>query len=113
MTDHTWPFELRRRIYDAREHVVDGQMIGDDAARIDVSQTLPLMGPAMLEEIPPRNAVLRGQHSGLWSHNPRKIANGSGNLMRLHAENNQILLADAGNSIGRLDVTDDRPAFFD
>jgi hypothetical protein len=63
--------------------------------------------------VAPGNAVLRSQHSGLRSHNRGQIANDSGDLMRLHAENDQILLANVGNSIARLDAADEFPAFFD
>ena len=65
------------------------------------------------KKIPPGNAVLRSQHSGLRSHNRGQIANDSGDLMRLHAENDQILLANVGNSIARLDAGDEFLAFFD
>jgi hypothetical protein len=49
----------------------------------------------------------------LRSHNRRQIANDSADLMRLHAENDQILLANVRNSIARLDGGDEFPAFFD
>jgi hypothetical protein len=44
-------------IKDTPHDTVDRQMIGDDTAAIDAFKTPPLVGIAMLEEVPPGNAV--------------------------------------------------------
>ena len=56
--DHAGAFDLRRLIADAGNDRVDRQMAGDDAAGIDALEALALVRAAVLEEIPPGNAVL-------------------------------------------------------
>ena len=56
-----------------------------------LSSRTPFMRAAMAEEIPPGNPVLRGQHHGLPAHDRGQIGRRRGDLMRLHAEDDQIL----------------------
>src|ERR1700730_992727 len=45
-----------------------------------------LIGTSMLEEVPPRNPILRGEHRGLRTHDRGKVAHYGRDLVRIHAE---------------------------
>ena len=53
-----------------------------------------------------------GEHRGLRTHDRGKVAHYGRDLVRLHAEDDQILLANVGDTIGRRDGRDDLLAFF-
>jgi hypothetical protein len=112
VTDNAGEHDLRRRISDAGDHAVDRQIIRDNPAWIDTFQAGALMGTSMLEEIPPGNSILRSEHCGLRTHDRRKVPHYRGDLMCLHAEDNQVLLADAGDTITRRYARNDLLAFF-
>ena len=106
MLDDAGAFDLRRRIDDAGEDALDRQIVGDDTARIDAFEPRAFMCAAVFEEIPPRDAVLRREHAGLRPIDRRQIAHDGGDLMRLHAENDEILRADIGDTIRGFDLRD-------
>src|SRR5208282_1661987 len=112
VTDNAGAHNLRRGISDAGDHAVDQQIIRDNPAWIDTFQADALMGTSMLEEIPPGNSILRSEHCGLRTHDRSKVPHYRGDLMCLHAEDDQVLLADAGDTITRRDARDDLLAFF-
>jgi hypothetical protein len=110
----TWvgPANIAPPVTPGRDHAVDQQIIRDNPAWIDTFQAGALMGTSMLEEIPPGNSILRSEHCGLRTHDRRKVPHYRGDLMCLHAEDDQVLLADAGDTITRRDARDDLLAFF-
>ena len=112
MTDNAGAHDLRRRINDAGDHSVERQIVRDNSAWIDAFQAGALIGTSMLEEVPPRNPILHGEHRGLRTHDRGKVAYYRRNLVRLHAEDNQVLLADAGDTITRRYARNDLLAFF-
>ena len=61
----------------------------------------------MLEEIPPGNAVLRGQHERPRAQDRPDFGRDGGNLVRLHAQHDQIGLAEFGDAIARSYASDD------
>ena len=65
MADDARAFDLRRLIAYAGDDGVDRQMAGDDAAGIDALEPMALVRAAVLEEIPPGDAVLGRQHHRL------------------------------------------------
>src|SRR5207253_10395636 len=67
---------------------------------IDALQPAAFERTAVLEEVPPRNAVLRGQHCGLGPAEVIEVGDDGGNLMRLHAEDDELLCAGLGNLVG-------------
>ena len=60
VADDSGALDLRRLIADGGDDGVDRQMVRDHAARIDAFEPDALVRPAVLEEIPPGYAVLRG-----------------------------------------------------
>ena len=113
VTNDARPLNFRRRIDDARDDSLDRQIVGDDAAGIDALQANALMGSAMAEKIPPGNAVLRRQHHRLRAHDGGQLAHDGGDLMGLHAEDDQVLLAGVGDAVRSLDARDDLAAVLD
>ena len=107
MPDDARAFDLRRLIADAGDDGVDRQMAGDHAAGIDALEPMALVRAAVLEEIPPRDAVLGRQHHRLGREDRGDVGRDRRELVRLDPEHDEIGTADVGDAVGRLDPGDD------
>ena len=85
-------------------------MRGDDPAGIDALQPRALARIARLEEVPPGDAVLGGQHEALGPERAGDVGGDRPDLMRLHAENDEILRPHFGDLVGREDTRGDAVA---
>ena len=121
MPDDARALDLRRLVADGGDDGVDRQMASDHAAGIDALEPNAFVRAAMLEEIPPGNAVLR-------RHDHRRGRDDRGDfgcdrreLMRLDPEHDEVRAAGLGDAVRRLDARDDlfavllelEPAFAD
>src|ERR1700730_11919366 len=86
VTDDARSLDRRRGINDAGDHSVERQIVRDKSARINAFQADALIGTPMLEEVPPRNPILRGEHRGLRTHDRGKVAHYGRGLVRIHGE---------------------------
>ena len=82
-------------------------MVGDHAAGIDALEPMALVRAAVLEEIPPGNAVLRCQHHRRRGEDRRDVGCDRGELVRLDPEHDEVGAAGFGDAVGRLDAGDD------
>jgi hypothetical protein len=85
--------DLRCGIDDGSDHAFCRQMIGNHAAGVDAFDAAAFVLAAVAEKIPPGNAVLRRQHHRFIIEQCWQVAHDVSDLMRLHAEDHEILRA--------------------
>src|SRR5271170_6118988 len=107
MPDDARAFDLRRLIAYAGDDGVDRQMAGDDAAGIDALEPMALVRAAVLEEIPPGDAVLDRQRHRRGREDRGDLGCHRGQLVRLDPKDDEAGRANIGDAVGRLDPGDD------
>ena len=68
---------------------------------IDALEAPAFVLAAVLHEVPPRDAVLRREHDRIRDVHGGQVAHDRAHLVRLHAENDEILRAGLGDLVGR------------
>ncbi len=107
MADDAGAFDLGRLIADPGDDRVDRQMAGDHAAGIDALEPMALVGTAVLEEIPPRDAVLGRERHRLGPKDRGDVGRDRRELVGLDPEHDEVGTAGVGDAVGRLDPGDD------
>ncbi len=79
-------------------------LLDQDAGRIEAFELLVVVFAAELLEVPPRQAVLHGKHHGVGAEQVVDVLDHLVEEMRLHGENDEVLLAGVGGLVDRLDL---------
>ena len=91
MPHHAGRGQFGGRIHDAADHPTHFGVGLDHAAGIDGVQPLAFQLAAVLAEIPPRHAVLRGEHGGVVFVKRAHRRGHAGHRVRLEREQHEIL----------------------
>ena len=88
----------------APDDVLGGDVLGDDAAGVDALQPRALPRSAVPLEVPPRNAVLRGQHDGVRPDERRQQRRDGDEPVRLHRQHDDVCDPHLRRVVGREDL---------
>ena len=101
MLHHTGRDELGRRVHDAADDALGGNLRADESARIDVFHHAPGKLAAVLVEVPVRDAVLHRDDDRLRSEQHRHIVRDRLDLVRLHRQNHDVMRTGVGIVVRR------------
>ena len=102
MVNHAGRDGRRRRINQAADDAVGIDLPGQDARGIETFQPVIVVLAAEPLEVPPRQAVLNGQHDGVGTEHRIDIPHHLIEEMRLHRQHDDVLLAGLGRLVDGL-----------
>ena len=96
----------RGGVHHAADDLLGGDVLGDDAAGVDALQPRAFPRAAVPLEVPPRNAVLRGQHDGVRPDERRQQRRNEDESVRLDGQHDDVRVPDlrrvvCGEDFGR------------
>ena len=101
LLDHTGCNDFTGWINDASDDALGRKMCRDDTTGINALQLSALVRTAMFVEVPPRNSVLCRDDGRIRPDCCREFSGNRRDLVRLHAENENVLRTEVNESIRR------------